>query len=169
MANLVRRIRDREPTLFRRFDPFRSVWDLMRWDLFRDLMRWDPFGEVPRFERPWGTSYLLEMEVKETPDAFVIHADVPGVEEKDIDVSIAGNVLTVSGKREEEARDEGDQYVSHERSYGSFCRSFTLPEGSDAENVVIYLFVHHGAEWLPDDLFRIGTGSGSARDPPVCR
>ncbi|WP_437914935.1 Hsp20/alpha crystallin family protein [Sorangium sp. So ce302] len=135
MANLVRRIRDREPTLFRRFDPFRSVWDLMRWDLFRDLMRWDPFGEVPRFERPWGTSYLLEMEVKETPDAFVIHADVPGVEEKDIDVSIAGNVLTVSGKREEEARDEGDQYVSHERSYGSFCRSFTLPEGSDAENV----------------------------------
>ncbi|WP_437914937.1 hypothetical protein WME73_05135 [Sorangium sp. So ce302] len=35
--------------------------------------------------------------------------------------------------------------------------------------VVIYLFVYHGAEWLPDDLFRIGTGSGSARDPPVCR
>ena len=96
---------------------------------------WDPLADVSRFERTWGASYLPDMEVKETPDAFVISADLPGVQEKDLDVSIAGNELCVSGKREEEARDEGNQYLAYERSYGSFCRSFTLPAGSDAENV----------------------------------
>jgi HSP20 family protein len=135
MANLVRRSRDREPGLLGRFDPLRTVRDFTRWDPLRDLMGWDPFAEFSGLGRTGGTSYLPDMEVRETPDAFVINADVPGVQEKDIDVSIAGNMLTVSGKREEEARDEGDQYVAYERSYGSFCRCFTLPEGSEAENV----------------------------------
>lgn len=135
MANLTRRTADREPALFGRSDPFRSIRNLIRWDPFREILRGDPLSDVPGFERAWGSSYLPEVEVKETPEAFLITADVPGVREEDLDVSITGSVLSVSGKREEDVRDEGPHYFSSERSYGSFCRSFTLPDGCDAENV----------------------------------
>jgi len=52
-----------------------------------------------------------------------------------VDVSIPGNGLTVSGKREEETREEDARYFAYERTYGTFSRSFTLPEGIDADNI----------------------------------
>jgi len=58
----------------------------------------------------------------------------PGVREEDLDISLTGNRLTVSGKREEEHREEDDRYYAYERSYGSFSRSFTLPEGGDVDH-----------------------------------
>jgi HSP20 family protein len=72
--------------------------------------------------------------VKETKDAYVFKADLPGIREEDLDISLTGNRLTVSGKREEEKREEDDRFYAYERSYGSFSRSFTLPEGIDVEH-----------------------------------
>lgn len=131
MANLMRRTRRQEPSLFGGLDPFRSVRDLMRFDPLQELMRWEPFAELAGEE----TTFTPRMEVRDTTEAIVIKVDVPGVKEQDIDVSVAGNVLTLSGKREHEARTESDQYYAYERSYGSFARSLTLPEGCDAEQV----------------------------------
>jgi HSP20 family protein len=110
----------------RDWDPFRTM---------RELLRWDPFGEmtaaVPAFE----ARFAPDFDVKETKESFVFTADIPGVAEKDLQVELSGNRLSVSGKRESEKTEQGDTYYTTERSYGSFLRSFTLPEGVDADKV----------------------------------
>src|SRR5688572_19513481 len=116
MANLTRR---------GGWDPFASWSELARWDPFRDF----PMGRM--FERGYA-DFIPTFEVKETKDALIIVADVPGVKQEDIDVSLQGNLLTVSGKREEEKKRDEENYHMEERSFGSFTRSFTLPAGIDA-------------------------------------
>ena len=125
MANLIRRGETGalEPT--RLLDPFEMMNELMHWDPFREL------GAVGSRT----LSFVPSFEVKETRDGYVFKADLPGIKEKDLDISLTGNRLTVSGKREEEQRREEERYFTYERSYGTFSRSFTLPEGVDAEHV----------------------------------
>ena len=74
-------------------------------------------------------------EVKETPDAFVLKADLPGVAEDKLEVSVDKSVLTVSGSREAEARKEDEAYSIYERQFGTFTRSFQLPDTADGERV----------------------------------
>jgi HSP20 family protein len=108
-------------------------WDPIAWA--RELLKWDPFREMApsfAFETP---AFMPAFDVKETKDAYEFRADVPGVAEKDLDIRRTGNRLTISGKRESEKEDKGDTYYSCERSYGSFTRAFTLPEGIDAEHI----------------------------------
>jgi HSP20 family protein len=98
------------------------------------LLRWDPLRtENNLLSR--GSEYVPRFDVKETKNAYVLRADLPGVKEEDVDLSLNGTLLTISGKREEEHREEGDQYYSVERSSGSFSRSFQLPEGIEAANI----------------------------------
>ena len=110
-----------------------SVWDPFR--VMRDVLRWDPFHEL---EAAAGGDYGLfspSFDVKENKDGYVFRADLPGVREEDLDIALTGNRLTISGKREQERHEQGDTYYASERSYGSFSRAFTLPDGTDAENV----------------------------------
>lgn len=101
--------------------------------LMRNLFGWDPFREMA----PYATTAFEEGElvanfdVKETPEGFMFHADVPGVQEKDLNVTANGNRLTISGKRERTERKQNETFYAYERSYGSFSRSFTLPVGAD--------------------------------------
>lgn len=102
--------------------------------LMRSLLRWDPFAEmspVPIGEAAFSPAF----DVKETKDGFIFKADLPGIEEKDLDVKITKNRLSVSGKREHEKTEKGDTYYTYERSYGSFTRAFTLPDGVDADAI----------------------------------
>jgi HSP20 family protein len=124
MANLIRREAG-TPSLFEgRWDPFRVM---------REMLRWDPFVEaLPTEIEP---TFVPRFEVKEAKEAYIFKADLPGVEEKDLDISLTGNRLTVNGKREAEKRTEEERYYAYERTYGSFTRSFTLPDGADAEHV----------------------------------
>jgi HSP20 family protein len=99
------------------------------YSLARELLGWDPFfGSRP-------TAFAPAFEVKETNEAFVLKADLPGVDEKDLDVAIHNGVLTVSGSRTAEERQEGESYAIYERQYGSFSRSFALPDIADGERV----------------------------------
>lgn len=125
MANLIRRgeAGSLEPSRF--IDPFEMVRELMQWDPFREL------GVVGSRN----VAFVPSFEVKETKDGYVFKADLPGVKEKEIDISLTGSRLTVSGKREEERKEEEERYFTYERSYGTFSRSFTLPEGVDPESV----------------------------------
>jgi HSP20 family protein len=110
-----------------------SVWDPFR--VMRDVLRWDPFREL---EAAAGGDYGLfapSFDVKENKDGYVFRADLPGVKEEDLEISLTGNRLAISGKREAEKREQGETYYASERSYGSFTRAFTLPDGTDAENV----------------------------------
>jgi HSP20 family protein len=101
----------------------------------RELMGWDPFQEMMPFLAQSPASFVPTFEVKETKDSYLFKADVPGVRESDLEVTIAGNRLAISGRREAETEDQTDRYFAYERSYGSFARAFTLPEGVDPNGV----------------------------------
>jgi HSP20 family protein len=101
--------------------------------LARSLFGFDPFFSTETM-RP-KSSFVPSFEVKETDEGYVLKADLPGVKEEDLDVSLHGNVLTVSGRRQSEERKEGETYYLYERQYGSFSRSFSLPEEANGEAV----------------------------------
>ena len=100
------------------------------YSLARELLNWDPFFTA----RP-ASAFAPSFEVKETTDSFVLRADVPGVEEKDLDIAVHNGVLTVSGSRSAEERKEGESYAIYERQYGSFSRSFALPDLADGDKI----------------------------------
>ena len=108
-----------------------EVWEPFR--LVREMTNWDPFAQLTAL--PQTPSFVPAFEVKEADGAFVFKADLPGVEDKDLEIALTGNRLTISGKREREKRDENERYFSYERTFGSFSRSFTLPDGCDGEHV----------------------------------
>ncbi len=123
MANLIRRTEaGAEPA--RLFDPYETM---------REMLTWDPYRELAAVGART-VAFAPSFEVKETKDGYSFKADLPGVKEKDLELSLTGNRLTVSGKREEEKREEEERYYAYERSYGTFSRSFTLPEGVDPES-----------------------------------
>jgi HSP20 family protein len=134
MANLsVRRGEPRQEAAvwdpFRMTEPLRAV-DPMR--LFREMMSGDPFAGLVA---AGGAAFAPDIEIKETKDAYCVTADLPGVRPDDLEVSVTGNRLTVSGKREEEQRREDDRFFAYERSYGAFSRSFLMPEGADLDQL----------------------------------
>ena len=65
----------------------------------------------------------------------MLRADLPGVAESDLDIAVHNNVLTVSGTRQAEERKEDESYALYERQFGSFSRSFSLPDTADGERI----------------------------------
>jgi HSP20 family protein len=137
----------------------------------RELLRWDPFQE-PRLwrgaeERPFAPAF----DVRETKDAYFFKADLPGFREQDIDINMTANRLTISGKREAERAEDSDTYYCCERSYGAFARSFTLPEGVDADQIdadlkdgILSVRVPKTAEAQPKRVaIRSGEGAGGRK------
>jgi HSP20 family protein len=145
-----------------KWDPFRSMRDLLRWDPFREMA--PLFGSL---EQAQTDAWLPSFEVRETKDAYVFKADLPGVKKEDIDISLSGNRLQISGKREAEHETKDDTFYTYERSYGAFTRAFTLPGDIDADHVrtdlkdgVLTLAVPKKAEAQTKKI-AIGTGSKS--------
>ncbi|MBN1240963.1 MAG: Hsp20/alpha crystallin family protein [Gammaproteobacteria bacterium] len=79
--------------------------------------------------------WVPAVDILEEPDKFVIRADVPGVESKDLDITMEKGVLTIRGSREVRAGDAAETYRRSERISGSFVRRFSLPQAADAEAV----------------------------------
>jgi HSP20 family protein len=126
MANIVRRNNPEPSYGLRSVDPF---------DMMREMLTWDPFRQMSPVSREAAPGFSAQFDVKETKDSYVFKADLPGIDEKDLEVTLAGNRLTVTGRRESERREENDKYFAVERSHGSFTRTFTLPEDIDAEHI----------------------------------
>jgi HSP20 family protein len=82
-----------------------------------------------------GNGWMPAVDIKEETDHFQVRADLPGVDAKDIDVSLENGMLTIRGKRESEVKDEQDDYRRIERAYGEFYRQFALPESADPEKI----------------------------------
>jgi HSP20 family protein len=113
-----------------------------RWDPFRELSKAQ--DQVSRFfednflRRASESSLSLwapEVDIHETQDALVLEADLPGLEEKDLDIRVENNMLTIRGERKFEKKVSEENYLRVERSYGSFCRSFSLPHTVNAEQI----------------------------------
>lgn len=75
------------------------------------------------------------VDIKEEDNRFVIMADIPGVDPKDIEVKMENGMLSISGERRAEHEEEKEGYKRIERSYGSFLRRFTLPDTADADSI----------------------------------
>ena len=108
------------------------------------LIRYQPWGSFDLMDRLMAgqhgrlapeADWTPSVDVKEEAERFVIHADIPGVDPKDIDISMEDGVLSLSGERKTETRDQQDGWTRTERRSGRFLRRFTLPEGTDAENI----------------------------------
>ncbi len=114
------------------------------------ITRWDPFREVVAMqnrmnslfrglnedEAPMTTaSFVPAVDIYEDPQKVVLKLEVPGIEEKDLDIRVENNTLTVKGERKFEKEEKEENFHRIERSYGSFYRAFTLPSSVDTENV----------------------------------
>jgi len=126
--------------------------------LMRNLMRWDPYRDFGFPEEGVGT-FLPSFDVKETADAYVFIADMPGIRKEDLDIQLAGNRLSISGKRESESSGEEGRVYSQERSFGTFSRSFSLPEEVESGKVaaelrdgVLHLMVPKSPEVRPQKI-----------------
>jgi HSP20 family protein len=110
------------------WSPMRAMRDLLRWDPFREMA---PFAALPDLAP---AAFSPSFEVTENKDAFLFKADVPGIKREDLEITTTGNRLQISGKRDNEHETKNDTIYTYERQYGSFCRSFTLPDGADLEH-----------------------------------
>ncbi|MDH3202711.1 MAG: Hsp20/alpha crystallin family protein [Myxococcales bacterium] len=106
------------------------------------LVRWDPFEEMNRLHdhffggRGLNTQpFQVAVDIREENDAFFVDAEVPGLSAEDVNVDVEKNVLTIRGERKVEKEEGEGSYKRIERRYGSFSRSFTLPETVDADNI----------------------------------
>jgi HSP20 family protein len=117
---------------------------LMRWDPFRELTTirnmMDRLLEEPMNETDGGFSrqynaFPLALDVIEDEEAYTVKASVPGVNPDDIEITMADNILTIKGEMHDEKDVEEKRYRLHERRFGSFQRSVTLPVTVDSENV----------------------------------
>lgn len=121
-----------------------------------NVVRYEPWGLLRRFNEdvnqlfsesrnlPVGeddrssivtSNWSPAVDIKEEDERFVLKADIPGVDPKDIDVTMEDGVLTIKGERKHESEEEAEGYKRVERSYGSFYRRFSLPDTADAERV----------------------------------
>jgi HSP20 family protein len=117
-------------TVITRWDPFREFSTLQ--DRMNRLFR-DSFGDGQ--EALSTSSFAPPVDVYEDEHNVTLKIEVPGIDEKDIDVRIENNTLTVHGERKFEKEEKEENYRRVERQYGSFTRSFTLPNTVDPENV----------------------------------
>src|SRR5574337_728314 len=140
----------------RKWEPFRELSTIQRDmdDFFRRV-----FGSLTPtglFRREFRGEWYPALDCYMKDNQLVVHADIPGVDPKSVDVSIAGNVLTIRGERKAEWEEKKGGYLFHETSFGGFERSITLPEGVDTANVhatyrngVLELMMPAKAEALP--------------------
>jgi HSP20 family protein len=122
----------------------RDPADLLARDPFQLLMR-DPFQLMRDLlveplraltggrgrDLMWNPSF----EIRETDDAFVFRADIPGLRAEDLEISLIGNQLVISGTREQDQQQDEGRYHTYERAYGSFTRVFALPDSADTDNI----------------------------------
>ena len=118
-------------TVLTRWDPFREFSTVQ--DRLNRLFR-ESYGEG-REEALTTSTFAPLVDVYEDEHNITLKIEVPGIDEKDIDVQIENNTLTVHGERKFEKEEKEENYRRVERQYGSFTRSFALPNTVDAEQV----------------------------------
>ena len=160
MTNLIRRNHDSRGIATNGTSP--------NWDAFRvmdALLGWEPReGARAAYESTFSPSF----DVEELKEAYLLKGDLPGLTEADVDVTVMGNALTISGKREAEQEREGLRYYAIERGYGGFSRTFSLPDGANLDdlsanlkNGVLTLHIPKRPEVQPR---KISLGKGGAGD-----
>ncbi|HJX69893.1 MAG TPA: Hsp20/alpha crystallin family protein [Dehalococcoidia bacterium] len=123
---------------------WRPGWGIIPWRPFREMEEMtrhfeDIFGR-PLLPTTWKRlptemGWAPAIEIFEKEDKYVVKAELPGMKEEDIDVSVVGDTLTIKGERKAETEVKEENYYCCERSYGSFSRSIALPSTVDAKKI----------------------------------
>ena len=114
-----------------------------------DVVKWDPFRELSvmrdqmdrltgfffRGNRLSGDAWAPDLDVSETDEEILVKADLPGIDEKDLSVSLSGTNLLIKGDKKEEKEEKGKQFHRIERSFGSFQRTVALPVAVDSSRI----------------------------------
>jgi len=118
-------------TQLTRRTPTRNLRDLQREvdDIF------DRFFDRGDSDRSTSAVWSPRTDLSETDDTLRIRLDLPGMTKDDISINLQNNTLTVRGERESERTADDEDYVRVERAFGTFHRTFTLPDATDAENI----------------------------------
>jgi len=102
------------------------AFNLVPYRSYRDLDLWDAFFEVPHAHfREY--DFGVPLDVSETKDTVVVEAEMPGMNSKDLDISLNGNLLTIRGEKKQESKTKSGGCYCSERTYGKFSRSVRLP------------------------------------------
>ena len=145
------------------------------------LNRWDPFSEIARLQdemsrqltgserrTQWDRPFVPAVDIFEDKDAIYLKAELPGVKPEEVNVHVENEILTLTGERKLEKSENRDGYHRIERTYGTFTRSFALPNNVSAEGVeadmadgVLTVKVPKRAESQPK---KIAVKSGASRE-----
>src|ERR1700726_5193591 len=157
-------------TVLTRWEPLREFSSMHdRMNRMNRLFRESYSPETPE-EALTTTNFAPPVDIYEDEHNITLKLEVPGIEEKDIDVRIERNTLTVHGERKIEKEEKEENYRRVERQYGSFTRSFTLPHSVDAgqvnahyDNGVLKINLPKKAEAKPKQI-KVNVGGGKAGD-----
>lgn len=134
MAQEIKKTESSTPATQRTRDPFSAMRAEMDRVFDSFLGRgFDRFPILARGERSF--ELVPDIDVRESSAEFVIEVELPGMDEKDVNVTLANGVLTLKGEKKSEREEKKDDYHVSERSYGSFQRSFRMADTIDAEKV----------------------------------
>lgn len=153
------------PESFRPFETLRRQIDRLFEDFSGEFAR-RPFGALADFGPFWGRSkgeVPVPIDVVEKDDAFEITAELPGLAEKDVDVSVANGAITIRGEKSEHREERKADFYMSERRYGSFVRSFRLPEGVDSDKID----AHFAKGVLTVTLPKTAQARSAARSIPI--
>ena len=115
--------------------PFRGFWDMQSQmnRMFNQML--SNLTRSPERQLEGVTEWAPAVDATTKNGDLIIRAELPGVKQEDVDIRLQNNVLTISGERKAEQEEERGGYYIRERRYGSFSRSFTLPEGTDESKI----------------------------------
>ena len=127
------------PQVLRPFESLRREVDRLFEDFAGGIWR-SPFGRSffdiePAWRAQSVMSAMPAVDVTETDKTYEINAELPGMDEKNIEVKVADDVLTIKGEKREEKEEKNKDYYLSERSFGSFQRSFQVPNGVDTDKI----------------------------------
>jgi len=120
------------------------AWEIAPLRPFRELERmrremdrlWDSFFEErPRRKGEEVREWLPALDLSETKSDLVVKAEIPGIDPKDIDISLTNDLLTIKGEKKQEREEKEENYHFIERSYGSFTRSIKLPREVQSDKI----------------------------------
>ena len=118
--------------------------ELVRWAPFREISRlrdemdrmWqDFFGPGRRALRPLMEEWIPAVDISDTADKVLVKMEAPGVDAKNIEISLAGDILTIRGEKKAEKEEKDENFHLMERSYGFFARSLKLPAAVEADKI----------------------------------
>ncbi len=119
------------------------VWEIAPWRPFRELDRirremdrlWDSFFERRPSRVEEVSEWFPSLDVSETDTDYIVKVEVPGIDPKDMDISLTNNTLTIKGEKKQEKEEKDENYHLIERSYGSFTRSIRIPSQVQSDKI----------------------------------